>query len=60
MKNISKAQRKKDLELMNKITSKSKFTEKDIEELSEKIKSRTAKRFYEYCNKHNKIKCVSQ
>lgn len=33
-----------DFELMNKITSKSKFTEKDIRELSEKIKRGIAKR----------------
>jgi len=54
MKEISKEERKKDLELMNKITSKSKFTKKDIDELSEKIKRDTAKSFDEYCSKHNK------
>ena len=37
-----------DLEVMNRITSKSKLTKKDVEEISKKIKSRTAKRFYEY------------
>jgi len=37
-----------DLEVMNKITSKSKLTKKDVEEIGKKIKSRTAKRFYEY------------
>ena len=37
-------QRIDDLEVMNKITSKSKFTKKDIEELSEKIKSGISKR----------------
>jgi len=36
-----------DLEVMNRITSKSKLTKKDVEEISKKIKSRTAKRFYE-------------
>jgi len=41
-------QRINDLEIMDKITSKSKFTKKDIEELSEKIKTSSAKRFYEY------------
>jgi len=56
MKNISKAQRKKDLELMNKITAKSKFTEEDIKELSEKIKRKAAKRFYEGGNKLNDSK----
>jgi len=54
MKEISKEERKKDLELMNKITSKSKFTEKDIEELSKKIKRNAAIRFDEDCSKHNK------
>ena len=38
------AQRIEDLEVMNKITSKSKFTKKDIDELSEKIKEGMAKR----------------
>ena len=33
-----------DLEVMNKITLKSKFTKKDIEELNEKIKKGIAKR----------------
>lgn len=37
-----------DFEVMNKITSKSKITQKDIDELSKKIKSRMAKKFYEY------------
>ena len=37
-------QRIEDLEVMNKITAKSKFTEKDIRELSEKIKKGIAKR----------------
>jgi len=37
-------QRVNDLEMMNKITSKSKFTEKDIRELSEKIKKGIAKK----------------
>jgi predicted CopG family antitoxin len=37
-----------DLEVMNKITSKSKLTKKDVEEISKKINSRLAKRFYEY------------
>ena len=49
MAKISEAQRKKDLEVMNKITAKSKFTKKDIEELSEKIKRGAAKRFIEEC-----------
>lgn len=34
----------KDLELMNKLTSRSKLTEKDVEELSELIKHSTAKK----------------
>ena len=37
-----------DLETMNKIASKSKLTKKDVEEISKKIKSRMAKKFYEY------------
>jgi len=41
-------QRINDLETMNKITSKSRFTKKDIEELSKKIKIGIAK-------KHNLI-----
>lgn len=36
-----------DLEVMNKIAAKSKLTKKDVEEISKKIKSRMAKRFYE-------------
>ena len=36
-------QRVHDLEIMNKITKKSKFTKRDIEELSEKIKEGIAK-----------------
>jgi len=55
---ISKQERKNDLEIMNKIASKSKITDKDIEEISKKIKSDVAKRFYEYCN--NNKKCASQ
>jgi len=39
-----------DLEVMNKIASKSKLTKKDVEELSKKIKSSAAKKFYEYSN----------
>lgn len=41
-------QRVNDLEVMNKIASKSKLTKKDVEEISKKIKSGMAKRFYEY------------
>lgn len=37
-----------DLEVMNKIASKSKLTKKDVNEISKKIKRRAAKRFYEY------------
>ena len=36
---------KKDLEIMNKIASKSKLTKKDVEEISRKIKRGAAKRF---------------
>lgn len=41
-------QRIEDLEVMNKIAAKSKLTKKDVDEISEKIKSRMAKKFYEY------------
>ena len=34
-----------DFEVMNEITSKSKFTKKDIEELSERIKRGAARRY---------------
>lgn len=37
-----------DMEIMNQIASKSKLTKKDVDEISKKIKSRTAKRFYGY------------
>ncbi len=41
-------QRIEDLEVMNRIASKSKLTKKDVEEISKKIKSAAAKRFNEY------------
>ena len=37
-------QRIEDLEVMNKITSRNKFTQKDIDKLSKKIKKGIAKR----------------
>ena len=40
-------ERIEDLEVMNKIASKSKLTKKDVEEISKKIKSAAAKKFYE-------------
>jgi len=40
-------QRVDDLEVMNKIASKSKLTKKDVDEISKKIKRSAAKRFYE-------------
>lgn len=39
-----------DLEVMNKIASKSKLTKKDVKELSKKIKRSAAKKFYEFNN----------
>ena len=39
-----------DLEVMNKIASKSKLTKKDVDELSKKIKRSATKKFYEYNN----------
>ena len=35
-----------DLEVMNKIASKSKLTKKDVDEISKKIKRSAAKKFY--------------
>lgn len=43
-------QRINDLEVMDKIASKSKLTKKDAEEISKKIKSSMAKKFNEYSN----------
>lgn len=43
-------QRVNDLEVMNKIASKSKLTKKDVEEIGKKIKSGMAKSFDEYAN----------
>ncbi len=41
-------QRVEDLEVMNKIVSKSKLTKKDAEEIGKKIKKRMAEKFYAY------------
>jgi len=38
-------QRVEDLEVMNKIASKSKLTKKDVEEIGKKIKREAARRF---------------
>jgi len=45
-------QRVNDLEVMNKIASKSKITDKEIREISKKIKRSAAIRFDEDCNRH--------
>jgi predicted CopG family antitoxin len=45
-------QRINDLEVMNRIASKSKITDKDIEEISKKIKRSAAIRFDESRNRH--------
>lgn len=45
-------QRINDLETLNKLASKSKITDKDIDEISKKIKRSAAIRFNEYCNRH--------
>ena len=45
-------QRVNDLEVMNKIASKSKLTKKDVEEISKKIKRAAAIRFDEYSHRH--------
>jgi hypothetical protein len=39
-----------DLEVMNKIASKSKLTKKDVSEISKKIKKAAALKFNEYSN----------
>lgn len=41
-----------DLEVMNKIASKSKLTKKDVNEISKKIKRAAAKRFDEYSRRY--------
>jgi predicted CopG family antitoxin len=41
-------QRVEDLEVLDKIASKSKLSKKDAEELSKKIKSSASKKFNEY------------
>ena len=43
-------QRINDLEIINQITSKSKLTKKDVDEISKKIKRRMADKFYAYTN----------
>ena len=43
-------QRIADLEVIDKIASKSKLTRKDVEEISKKIKSSASKNFNEYSN----------
>lgn len=50
-KKISEKQRLRDLEVMNRITSKSRFTKRDIDKLSNKIKKAAAKRFFEISKK---------
>lgn len=47
-------ERVNDLEVMNKIASKSKLTKKDVEEISKKIKSSMAKKFDEYASNRHK------
>lgn len=43
-------ERIEDLEVMDRICSKSKLTKKDVDEISEKIKRSAAKKFNEYRN----------
>jgi predicted CopG family antitoxin len=43
-------QRINDLEVMDEITSKSKLTKKDVDEISKKIKRSASKNFYAYAN----------
>lgn len=42
--------RVQDLEIMNRIASKSKLTQKDVEEISKSIKISAAKRLYTHSN----------
>ncbi len=44
--------RVQDLEIMNKIASKSKLTQKDVEEISKSIKTSAAKKLYENNSRH--------
>lgn len=44
-------QRMNDLETLNRLASKSKITEKDIDEISKKIKRSASIRFDERCNR---------
>lgn len=41
-----------DLETLNRLASKSKMTQKDVDEISEKIKRSAAIRYHEACNRH--------
>jgi len=45
-------QRVEDLEALNQLASKSKITNRDIEEISKKIKRSASIKFDEYCNRH--------
>ncbi len=45
-------QRVNDLEALDKLASKSKITDKDVEEISKKIKRSAAIKFDEHCNRH--------
>lgn len=53
---LAMEERVNDLEVMNKIASKSKLTKKDADELSKKIKRSMAKKFDEYAvSRHKRI-----
>lgn len=45
-------QKIEDLEALNKLASKSKITDKDIEEFSKQIKRAASKRFNKNCSRH--------
>jgi predicted CopG family antitoxin len=45
-------QRVNDLETLDRLASKSKMTQKDVDEISEKIKRSAAIRYHEACNRH--------
>ena len=56
--NVTKEERARDLEVMNQIASKSKLTQKDVDEISEKIKKAMHKQFMEHCQRKNNQKQI--
>ncbi len=56
-KEIDEKQRKKDLEIMNRIAAKSKLTQKDVDEISDKIKAAVAEKHKLYYDESKKF-CI--